>query len=77
MDHGISGSSDKTIKVWGGGGGCKFLTTLTGHKDYVFSLVKLSNWYFISGSYSMIKIWDDKSFRLKLYFQIMDWQVPC
>lgn len=55
--HFISGSSDKTIKLWDGQGEC--LTTLTGHTDSVSALAVLPDGRLISGSLDgIIKLWD-------------------
>ena len=54
----ISGSYDKTIKIWDLVKG-KCLQTLTGHTRYVMSLLKITNNILASGSDDQsIKIWN-------------------
>ena len=55
----VSGSYDKTIKVWDMAGGT-VLSTLTGHGDYVASIAVSRNAkYLVSGGgVAEIKIWE-------------------
>ncbi len=60
--HLISGSGDKTIKIWDPNDG-RYLRTLTGHNNIVYSLV-MHNGHLISGSGDKtIKIWDPNDGR--------------
>jgi len=54
----ISGSRDKSIKIWNFISG-KCLKTFLGHTDYIVGLVKINaNQFASSSSYESIKIWD-------------------
>jgi WD40 repeat protein len=54
----ISGSSDKTIKIWNPNDG-KLKRTINGHTHYVRALTTLPNGDLVSGSDDMtIKIWN-------------------
>jgi WD40 repeat protein len=53
----ISGSGDKSIKIWNGNT-YECLATVTGHEKYVFSLLVLDKELFASGGYdSQIVLW--------------------
>jgi WD40 repeat protein len=55
----VTGSYDKTIKVWDPSNNYTLLNNLTGHSDIVYSLINLSNGMLASGSGDGdIKIWD-------------------
>ena len=63
----LSGSSDKTIKVWDIENNYEVNATITAHNDTVKCLAVYKNYYLVSGSYDKsIKIWDlRKHFELK------------
>ena len=52
----VSGSSDKTIKIWDNKYSCIF--TLNGHNDRVKALVEIDGMLASSSSDGSIKIWD-------------------
>lgn len=54
----VSGSSDKTIKIWDKDTG-KLKKTLTGHTDYVKQILVLPNGNLVSASFDFtIKVWN-------------------
>ena len=54
----ISGSFDKSIKIWDINTGI-CLKTLRGHEDYITCLEKISSTKIVSGSIgNLIKVWD-------------------
>ena len=56
----LSGSDDRTIKVWKN---YKCIKTIEGHLDMIKTLLKLNDNYFASGSFDKtIKIWNIKTF---------------
>ena len=63
----VSGSADKTIKIWkiwnveDG----TLIKTLTGHTKSVDALVVLNNGDLVSGSHDKIKIWDVENETIK------------
>ena len=61
----MSGSEDKTIKIWNIETGC-VIKTLDGHTSFVLALKVLPNGYLISGSYDCtIKFWDVETGTVK------------
>ena len=61
----VSGSSDRTIKIWNLEDGT-VKRTLTGHYKYVFALKELENRDLVSGSADeAIKIWDTENGTVK------------
>ena len=52
----VSGSEDKTIKIWNSTTG-ELIQTLTGHRTGVYSLTVLANGNLVSGS-DHIRIWN-------------------
>ena len=61
--HIISGSQDRTIRIWDAKSGAAIGNPLEGHTDYVWSVAYSPNgWHIISGSYDhTVRIWDAKS----------------
>ena len=58
----ISGSKDKTIKIWNLETG-QCLKTLEDHNDCVRSILLIQNNKFVSGSADKIKVWDLNSYK--------------
>ena len=63
-DRIVSGSDDKTVKIWNTDGEC--LKTLEGHSNYVFSVAILGPDRIVSGSQDKtVKIWNTDGECLK------------
>ena len=59
----ITGSSDKTIKVWDNSSSFKCQQSLEAHTSQVFSLLKCGNYLYIGSADGLIIIWDLDSFE--------------
>eukprot|EP00944_MAST-04C_sp_MAST-4C-sp1_P003592 g3592.t1 len=66
----ISGSQDKTIKLWNHNGDC--LNTLDGHYAWVYALAVYTD-FIISGSFKEIKIWTIKGAFIMTLVGHSDW----